>query len=60
MKPCLFYNEANDEVEGFEDYGKQGKTEKVADKVLVFIVQGLYKKFKQPLAFYFVKGTVSS
>lgn len=60
LKPCLIYNESLDEVEGFEDYGHSDRNNKVADKALVFMVQGLYKKFKQPLAFYFVKGTVSS
>lgn len=59
LKPCLIYNESLDQVEGFEDYGHSDRNNKVADKALVFMVQGRYKRFKQPLAFYFVKGTVS-
>lgn len=66
LKPCLILNEATDEVDGFVDFGKDGEThedtriETVADHALVFMFQGLYAKFKQPIAYYFVKGTVSS
>lgn len=62
LQPCLVYNESTDQVDGFEDLGKSdlGRSDKVADHALVFMIQGIYEKFKQPIAYYFVKGTISS
>lgn len=61
LKPRLIYNQATDYVEGYTDYGiPEERGPELADHALVFLLQGLRKKFKQPLAFYFVKGTVSS
>lgn len=44
-------------IDGFEDYGSRGKTNYIADHALVFMVQGLNKKWTQPIAFYFVHRT---
>ncbi|XP_034246904.1 uncharacterized protein LOC117648507 [Thrips palmi] len=41
---------------GLEDYGSHGKTTGLADKALVFMAQGLHKKWKLPVAYYLVKG----
>lgn len=61
LKKRLVYNSATDKVEGYVDHGgKDGRNAELADHALVFLLQGMRKKFKQPLAFYFVKGTVSS
>jgi len=59
LKNRLIYDEANDKIEGFEDYGDE-RGSKIADHALVFMVQGLKKKFKLPVAYFFVHGTVSS
>lgn len=58
LKAQLIYNEANDLVEGFEDIGEFGRASEVANHALVFIIQGMRKKIKQPIAFYFTKGTI--
>lgn len=62
LKPRLIYNQVIDYVDGYQDYGTHDgeRTNDIADHALVFMLQGIYKIFKQPLAFYFVKGTVSS
>lgn len=60
IKPRLILNPSNDIVEGYEDLGQLGRKGEVADHALVFMLQGLHHKYKQPIAFYFTKGTVSS
>lgn len=41
-------------INGFEDYGHRGRTNRVADHALVFMVQGLKSKWTFPVAFFFV------
>lgn len=61
LKRSLILNEAADKVEGYEDMGGSGgRSDKIADHALVFMLQGVRAKFKQPIAFYFVKGTITS
>ncbi|XP_037296406.1 uncharacterized protein LOC115455259 [Manduca sexta] len=60
LKKRLIFNSANDKVEGYEDLGEHGRSGNLADKALVLLLQGVHKNFKQPLAHYFVKGTISS
>ncbi|XP_063895591.1 uncharacterized protein LOC135118220 [Helicoverpa armigera] len=60
LKKRLIFNTAYDKVEGFQDLGEHGRSGELADKALVFLLQGVHKKIKQPLAHYFVKGTISS
>lgn len=63
LKPRLVYSEATDQVDGYEDRGKSaepGRTDRVADHALVFMIQGLRARYKQLIAYYFVKGTISS
>lgn len=51
---------AKDKIEGFEDLREEGRTNRLANHVLVFMMQGIRKKYKQPLAHYFVQGTIST
>ncbi|KAH9642697.1 hypothetical protein HF086_014394 [Spodoptera exigua] len=61
LKRRLFLDVSTDKVEGFEDFCLEaGCGSQLADHALVFMLQGIRAKFKQPVAFYFVKGTVSS
>ncbi|XP_063373946.1 uncharacterized protein LOC134661705 [Cydia amplana] len=61
LKKRLIYNGATDEVDGFEDLGGQGeRSEKIANHALVLMLQGIHKKIKQPIAHYFVKGTITT
>lgn len=47
-------------VIGFEDLGHNEQSCKFADKALVFMIRGLRKKFKQPVAFYFTNSEMNS
>lgn len=61
LKKRLIYNSRTDKVEGYVDLGEtQNRSSEVANHALVFMIQGLHKKVKQPIAYYFVKGTIPS
>ncbi|KAF0745927.1 Uncharacterized protein FWK35_00024319, partial [Aphis craccivora] len=55
----LHYNEHLDGIEGFEDYGYE-RTQKFANHALVFMVRGITKKYKQPIAYFFCQGSTNS
>jgi hypothetical protein len=54
----LTYCGASDLIIGYEDLGLLGRTKDMAKNALVFMVQGLRKSWKQPVAYYFVKNSV--
>lgn len=55
----VYYDKRNDKLSGFVDNGR--KTEKeFCDHVLVFMVRGIVKKYKQPLAYYFCTGSTKT
>ena len=58
LKKRFVYNRERDCVDGFEDYGFIGTTQYQADHVLVFVVRGISCKWKQPLGYFFVCGSV--
>ncbi|XP_063832494.1 uncharacterized protein LOC135081658 isoform X2 [Ostrinia nubilalis] len=59
LKKRLIYNPSTDNIDGYEDLGDEGgRTAKIADHALVLMLQGIRKKIKQPIAYYFVKGTI--
>ena len=60
IKQCVNYNKQFEEIEGFENFGINGKTKFVANHALVFIVRGIYSKWKQPLGYFLSSGTVEN
>jgi hypothetical protein len=42
--------------EGFVDLGNYGRTSSIAYHALVFMLQDLYNKWKQPVAYYLMDG----
>ncbi|KAL4084261.1 hypothetical protein QTP88_028086 [Uroleucon formosanum] len=60
LQPELTYDKHVDGVFGFEDLGSNQRNFKLADHVLVFMVRGLGKKFKQPICYYYVQGTTKT
>ena len=56
IKPRLVYSSTDDKVEGFEDVGEMGRTERVATQALVLMVRGLAKKWKLPIGYYLNSG----
>lgn len=60
IRKHLHYNPKLDCVDGFQDHGNHGRTTEIACNALVFMLCGLRKKWKQPIAFYLSAKTVSS
>lgn len=54
------YDKYTDCIFGFEDFGSNRWHLKIADHVLIFMVHGIKKKFKQPICYYFVQGTTQT
>lgn len=52
LTPQIFYDAHKDKFDGFAT----NQNNKFADHVLVFMVKGLKKNFKQPIAYYFTTG----
>jgi hypothetical protein len=60
IRENLHYSQKFDCIEGFEDLGRQGKKSKIANHTLVFMVCGLRRKWKQPVAYYFIRGSIKA
>jgi hypothetical protein len=60
VRENLHYNQKFDCIEGFEDLGRQGRTSKIANHALVFMVRGLCRNWKQPVAYYFSHGSTKA
>ncbi|CAI6355418.1 unnamed protein product [Macrosiphum euphorbiae] len=54
----LSYDSVTDPIDGFVDTG-YSKSQNIADHALVFMVRGIKKKFKQPIAYSFCKGATT-
>lgn len=55
----LDYNVTADEIHGFVHSGTY-KSQELADHALVFMIRGIKKKFKQPIAYSFYQGATKS
>jgi len=53
------FNQKLDCIEGYEDYGTE-RTCHIANHALVFMVRGLHRKWKQPVAYYFIRGSTNA
>ncbi|RVE41902.1 hypothetical protein evm_013452 [Chilo suppressalis] len=60
IKKHLFYNIKEDKVEGYQDHGNHGRSPHEATHALVFMVAGIRKKKKQPVAFYLSSSNVTA
>lgn len=60
LRGSLFFNKGKNIVEGFENYGHRGRTNRVADHALVFMAEGLNSKWTLPVAYFFVSKTCPS
>lgn len=59
LQPSLYYDRNKNYIEGFH-YFEGDRVCKFADHALVFMAQGIYRKWKQPLAFMFCEGSTST
>jgi hypothetical protein len=60
IREHLVYDPKSDRIVGFEDLGSLGRTNQVANHALVFMLRGLKQQWKQPVAFFFNRGGISS
>lgn len=60
IRKHLWYNSKQDKIVGYQDHGLQGTTQPEATYALVFMVAGIRKKIKQPVAFYLSGSNVTS
>ncbi|CAG4934587.1 unnamed protein product [Colias eurytheme] len=60
IRKHLWYNPKEDVIEGFQNHGTQGRFSQVASHALVFMVVGIRKKVKQPVAYYLSCGSVTA
>lgn len=58
-EPSLVYDKKWDNIVGFQDMNGS-RSLRFADHALVFMLQGLRKKRKQPISFYFSQGGMNS
>lgn len=56
----LQYIQSKDEVIGLQDLGNGNRSLLFADKALVFMVRGLRKSFKQPVAYFLANNAVKT
>jgi hypothetical protein len=60
IRENLHFNRKFDCIEGFEDLGSHGRTSNIANHALRFMLHGLHKKWKQPVAYYSIHGSTKS
>ena len=56
ITPHFDYNQRKDEISGFVDNGKLKKNQ-IADHALVFMIRGILRNYKQPVAYTFCSGS---
>lgn len=60
LKEHLQYDSFHDHIVGYEDLGNSQSSSKLANHALVFMAQGIFSNWKQPLPFYFSNGPIAS
>lgn len=61
IRKHLNYNSRTDRIEGFQDHGTtQGRDPQIASHALVFMIVGIRKRFKQPVAYYLSGDSVTA
>lgn len=60
LRKNLWYNSKADHIEGFQDHATQGRSPHAASYALVFMVVGVRKQIKQPVAYYLSSGFVTA
>ena len=59
LEPGLAYDQRTDAIEGFENCG-DGQRRKYADHAMVFMIRGVFRKWKQPIAYFFTEHGMST
>ncbi|CAG4948422.1 unnamed protein product [Colias eurytheme] len=56
LSPHFEYNQKKDKISGYVNYNGKA-TQKIADHVLVFMIRGVLKNYKQPISYSFCSGS---
>lgn len=59
LEPNICINTQKNQLDGFEDFGDQTSSS-ISDHVQVFMLRGVTKKWKQPVAYTFCKSTTNT
>ena len=59
IRENVWFNQKFACIEGYEDVGSQGRTCKIANHALLFMVRGLHGKWKQPAAYSLSRGSTN-
>jgi len=57
MSDNLHFNQKFGCIDGFKDLGSHGRTSNTENHALVFLLRGLRKRWKQPVAYYLISGS---
>jgi len=60
IDPSLTYSQKNDLIFGLEHFGNDLRSCKFSDHALVFLLRGINRKWKQPVAYYFCQSTTKT
>ncbi|KAK9719472.1 Transposase protein [Popillia japonica] len=60
LDASLSYDSKVDQIVGWEDYGDGHKNIAFADHAIVFMLRGIKRKWKQPIAFALLKDIIRS
>lgn len=60
IKSGIFYDVANDKMQGYEDLGEYASSKKIAQYAMVFMAKGLASNWKQTLGFFYFHKSVKS
>jgi len=60
IRENVWFNQKFDCIEGFEDLGSQGRMCNIVNHALLFMVRGLHRKWKQPVAYYLSCGSTKA
>lgn len=56
----LHYEAHKQTISGYKDIGHLGRSSKLANHALIFMVHGIRKNWKQAISYYFTSGTLSA
>ena len=59
LSPGLQYDRHNDLINGFEDFGVEGRTEHGADHALVFMLRGIETGWKQSIGHFYCRNSTN-
>lgn len=60
LEPSTTYNTKDDMIYGFENFGRNEKNRILCDYELIFLLRGIHRKGKQPIAYYFFQSVTKT